>query len=140
MYPNSPNSFGSVYPKRVRRRVHAALVSLLVLAGCSFLSACGSSSDPSSTAASVRRPVHHLSRRERVELVELVGCARRHGIDLPEPNSEGKVSTKGVDLKSPQHKAELNACFHKVVGKASREEAARREAEHEEANSGSFSG
>lgn len=145
MFPNSPNSSGSVYPKRVRPRVHAAFVPPLVLAGCLALSACGSSSSDPSTAASVRRPVHHLSHRERAELVELVGCARHHGIALPEPNAEGKVSTKGLNLKSPRHKAALDACFHKVVTKASREEAAikraeGREAEREGAHSGSFPG
>lgn len=77
------------------------------------LSACGSTVDPRAQAAAREAKLYH---QQHVELLALVNCAHRHGINLPPPTPTNKVSTRGVNLKSPQRKAALSACYHKVVG------------------------
>lgn len=124
MHPNSPSSSGSAHPTSVRRRGHAAFVPLLALAGCFFLSACGGSSSDPSTAAAVHTPVHHLSRRERAELVEMVKCARHHGIHLPEPNSEGQVLISRSYLADARRKATIYRCLDAAARETKRKERA----------------
>ncbi len=113
---------GSPTSQDTERRPHGgrypALASLLFALACTGLAACGSTSNPV-TQASAREA--KLARQEHSELVELVDCARRHGIHLPPPTAANKVITRGVNLKSRRRKAALSACYHTVIGKAAKE-------------------
>ncbi len=97
-------------------------MSLLALA-IPTLSACGSSTNPAAQAAAHEAK---LARQERTELVELVSCAHRHGIPLPPPTPDGKILTRGVNLRSPARKAALSNCYRAVVSKATRLQEAER--------------
>ena len=59
--------------------------------------------------------------REHEQLVEVVSCARRHGIDLPEPNAHNQVNPRGVNIKGHRREVAMSDCFHKVVSKAAAE-------------------
>jgi hypothetical protein len=88
---------------------------------CLGLTACGGSSGQPPAAAAAAQNVQAY-KQQRTELLELVSCARRHGIDLPEPTPQNKVNLRGVNLKSPRRKAELTACYKEVVKKTERAE------------------
>jgi|SRR5579871_2919077 len=59
---------------------------------------------------------------EREQLMEIVGCARRHGIDLPEPNAHNRINTRGVKLRGHDRIAALNACVRQVASSAAAQE------------------
>lgn len=127
MSHRSTTSHGETPTRRVTRAAHAAIVLPLVVFSCLTSTACGGSSATSATAASAREV--RAYNQQRAELLELVSCARRHGINLSGPTAQLKVSTRGVDLRSPRRKAALNDCFHKVVNRATRK--AKREAQEQ---------
>lgn len=81
-------------------------IRTLVLLASIGLGGCGSSSTATRQA--------QLAQREHAQLLELVSCARRHGIPLPPPvgNTE---STRGVNLKGHRRKAVINACYQKAI-------------------------
>jgi hypothetical protein len=99
------------------------VVLLAIACACLGLSACGSTSDPvKETAARDAR----LASDQHAEAMDLVNCAHRHGIDLPEPDAQDKISTRGVNLEGPRRKAAINTCYHKAVATAERVYAAER--------------
>jgi hypothetical protein len=73
---------------------------------------------PSAEAAQSSAQSAAAVQGEHERLIEVVSCARRHGIDLPEPNSHNQVSTRGVNMKGHRREAAMSDCFHKVVSKA----------------------
>ena len=94
-----------------------SVVLLLVALACFALNACASTPDPAKQASAQEA---RLVAQEHAEALELVSCARTHGIDLPEPTASNKVSTQGVNLKSQRRKVALSACYQKVVSKAAK--------------------
>lgn len=54
-------------------------------------------------------------------MVEVVACARRHGIHLPEPDSHNNVNTRGAHVQRPRNKAALNACARQAAAKSEAE-------------------
>jgi hypothetical protein len=117
--PVHPRSTPAQLATPVRVRVRRATTSLLlVLLACTVLSACASTVNPVKQASA--REVR-LAGQEHAELLELVSCARAHGIDLPEPTASNKISTRGVNLKGRRRKAALNACYQHAVSKAKKE-------------------
>jgi pyruvate/2-oxoglutarate dehydrogenase complex dihydrolipoamide acyltransferase (E2) component len=99
------------------------IVLLLISCAGLGLTACGSSQSPAAAAAARS---NKLYQQQRAEALELVSCARQHGIHLPEPDARNNVSTRGVNLKGHRRKATINTCYHKVVNKAAKAQ----EAEH----------
>jgi hypothetical protein len=105
-----------------RTRAGAAALALIACA-CLALSACSESSSPSATAAPSRQETAAY-RQQRAQLLELISCARRRGIRLPPPTSANKIDTRGVNLRG-HRRAELGACYQKVVHKAERQQEAK---------------
>lgn len=106
-----------------RHRFHhrAALTALLILALASCgLTACGSSSGP---AGQARALSPQEAAKRRAGIVELLSCARRHGIHLPPPTEAG-VNVSGV--KGRRNEEAMSACYQKVLKKSQREERAER--------------
>lgn len=99
-----------------------ALLALL-LPACFGLVACGSSTSAQNAPtereaaeqASAQRAA--LFQQERQGVVELVACARRHGIYLPEPDAHNNVNTRGAHVRAPHNKAILNACARQATRK-----------------------
>ncbi len=93
------------------------------------LTACAGSSGRSSAEAAAAEQNAKIYRRQRSEALELVDCAHRHGIPLPQPDPKTNgVSTVGINLKSHRRKEALSNCYHGVVRKAERVQAAERQA------------
>jgi hypothetical protein len=120
------NDKGNVLPDRSRTcqrstcanrtagRRRAPIALLLVALACLGLTACSSSSDPSAAAAPSAREARAYD-ANRIEARQFVSCARRHRIDLPEPDVQNRVKIPKVDLKDPRSKATIDACFQKAV-------------------------
>jgi hypothetical protein len=53
--------------------------------------------------------------QERQHLVEIVACARKHGVHLPEPDSHNNIKPGRVG-KTAHGRAVLNTCVRSVVG------------------------
>jgi hypothetical protein len=87
-------------------------VALLLAISCLGLTACGSASDPAKRVATRKARIAY---DQHLELLDFVSCARLHGIDLPEPNAQNRVTTLGVNLKSRRRKTAVNVCYHKAV-------------------------
>lgn len=61
--------------------------------------------------------------RERAQLMEVVHCARRHGIHLPDPNTHtNNINTHGLHINSRHNKAIISACFTHVIANATKEQ------------------
>jgi hypothetical protein len=56
--------------------------------------------------------------QERKRLMEVVSCARRHGVHLPEPDAHNNINTRGLHLEKGHNKTVMNICFHNVVSQA----------------------
>jgi pyruvate/2-oxoglutarate dehydrogenase complex dihydrolipoamide acyltransferase (E2) component len=134
MFSTHANLTATAGTHNARRRGLAIFASLSIAIGCLGLSACGDSSGGSSspkansanahtatstttaqaptTDPSTKTPASPASQKEVAAIKALVGCLRRHGIPLPEPEASGHVDTQGIDLNSPRYKAALVACLH----------------------------
>lgn len=130
MQPSGPTSH-KAHPFFVASGARATGALLLILLTGLGLAACGSSGQPSAEAAATRQNAK-IYKQQRAEALELVSCARQHGINLPEPDAKNSVSTRGVNLKGRRRKAAINTCYHKVVTKAEKVQAAERAAEEAE--------
>jgi hypothetical protein len=106
-------------PARQPNHSAQATIALLLLTfACLGLTACGSSQSPVSVAAARS---NKLYRQERDEALDLVNCARGHGIPLPAPNSKNAISTVGINLNGHRRKAALSFCYQKASEKAAKE-------------------
>jgi hypothetical protein len=115
------------WSRLVENRGRAAATLLLLAPACLGLLACGSSSSaesPSGEPSSVRvasanaHPSAAARRHELAKVRDLLRCARRHGLDIPEPSASGHVDTRRVDLKSARSRATLASCYRVIEGKA----------------------
>ena len=93
--------------RRSRRTAAVALSALAVVGG---LAACGGSSSTSTSGAS-----QGTGLQQRVAaLTQFAGCARAHGIPVPDPNSQGDISgseqLRQQYENTPQGQATLKAC------------------------------
>ena len=127
MPPRSPAPYPDSRLRRASREARPTLALFALAFACLGLTACSGSSGGPPQARGPSPQEVETYKRQRAELVELVSCARRHGINLPPPTANNKISTRGVNLKSPRRKAAINACYQKVVQKASAEERERAE-------------
>lgn len=59
---------------------------------------------------------------ERQHVMQVVSCARRHGLNLPDPDSHNDINTRGLHLNNPHNKRVMNNCFHDVLVSVSREQ------------------
>src|SRR6516164_5839404 len=94
----------------MRRSRRTAAVALSALAAVVGLTACGGSSSTHTSGTS-----QGTGQQQRVAaLTQFAGCARAHGIPVPDPNSQGDIS--GSDQlrqqyeNTPQGQATLKAC------------------------------
>ena len=102
--PNRPE--GAV----MRRSRRTAAVALSTLAAAGGLTACGGSSSTNTSGTSQGTG----QQRAVAALTQFAGCARAHGIPVPDPNSLGQISGS-LQLKqqyqnTPQGQAALKAC------------------------------
>ena len=93
--------------RRSRRTAAVALSALAVVGG---LAACGGSSSTSTSGAS-----QGTGLQQRVAaLTQFAGCARAHGVPVPDPNSQGEISgseqLRQQYQNTPQGRATLRAC------------------------------
>jgi len=94
----------------MRRSRRTAAVALSALAAAGGLTACGGSSSTRTSGTS-----RATGQQQRIAaLTQFAGCARAHGIPVPDPNSQGEISD-GQQLKqqyvnTPQGQATLKAC------------------------------
>lgn len=119
---------------RHRLHLHTALIALTLALPTCTLTACGSSSNstpPSSQARSLT-PQQAAVRREA--LLEMVACARRHGIHLP-PATEQGVNVSGV--KGHRNEQAMGHCYHKALKRVARREKAEQAEQAESAEQGS---
>jgi hypothetical protein len=105
-----------------QHRTMAIALLILALASCS-LTACSSSSNSASQARSASPQEIAIQKRRDAGILELVSCARRHGIHLPPPTAAG-VNVSGV--KGRRREEAVSACYHKVLKKSEREAQAER--------------
>ncbi|HEX5852802.1 MAG TPA: hypothetical protein VFY36_06900 [Solirubrobacteraceae bacterium] len=121
--------------------LRAALVSAIVLLIASFsLAACGDSSSGSSSSSSTssstasaatsattpapsspataKSPSDADTSRKRAAfnraLIKFAACLRKHGIDIPPPDTSGKgplFNTKGLNTSSPKFTAARDKCL-----------------------------
>jgi hypothetical protein len=105
------------------RTIAAIALLILALASCS-LTAC-SSSDPASQARSLSPQEVAVQKKQYAGVLEIVSCARRHGIHLPPPTAAG-VNVSGV--KGRRNEEAVSACYQKVIKKAARQARAERAA------------
>lgn len=63
-----------------------------------------------------------IFQQQRERLIEIVACARRHGIHLPEPDAHNNVNTRGANIRTPRNKATINACARQAAGTSEEEE------------------
>jgi hypothetical protein len=85
-------------------------VALSALAAAGGLTACGGGSSTSTSGAS-----QGTAQQQRVAaLTQFAGCARAHGIPVPDPNSQGQISgseqLRQQYQNTPQGQATLKAC------------------------------
>jgi hypothetical protein len=85
-------------------------VALSALAAAGGLTACGGSSSTHTSATG-----QGTGQQQRIAaLTQFAGCARAHGIPVPDPNSQGDISgaqqLKQQYLNTPQGQAALKAC------------------------------
>jgi hypothetical protein len=85
-------------------------VALSALAAAGGLAACGGSSRTNTSATG-----QGTGQQQRIEaLTQFAGCARAHGIPVPDPNSQGQISgsqqLKQQYENTPQGQAALKAC------------------------------
>lgn len=103
----TPNRTGGPVMRRSRR---TAAVALSALAAAGGLTACGggSSTNPSGTSQGTGQ------HRAVAALTQFAGCARAHGIPVPDPNSQGQISgsqqLKQQYQNTPQGQAAPKAC------------------------------
>src|SRR5215471_2885101 len=96
-----------IYMRRSRR---TAAVALSALAATGGLTACGGSSSTSTSGTS-----QGTGQQQRIAaLTQFAGCARAHGVPVPDPNSQGQIAG-GDRLRqqyqnTPQGQATLRAC------------------------------
>ena len=96
-----------IYMRRSRK---TAAVALSALAAAGGLAACGGSSSTHTSGAS-----QGTGQEQRVAaLTQFAGCARAHGIPVPDPNSQGQISgsqqLQQQYQNTPQGQATLKAC------------------------------
>jgi len=94
----------------MRRSRRTAAVALSALAAAGGLTACGGSSSTHTSAVS-----QGTGQPKRVAaLTQFAGCARAHGIPVPDPNSQGEIpggqQLKQKYVNTPQGQAALKAC------------------------------
>jgi hypothetical protein len=94
----------------MRRSRRTAVVALSALAAAGGVTACGSNS---STHTSGTSP--GTGQQQRIAaLTQFAGCARAHGIPVPDPNSQGEISgseqLRQQYQNTPQGQATLRAC------------------------------
>jgi len=94
----------------MRRSRRTAAVALSALAAAGGLTACGGSSSTSTSGAS-----QGTGQQQRVAaLTQFAGCARAHGVPVPDPNSQGQIAgaqqLKQQYVNTPQGQAALKAC------------------------------
>ena len=94
----------------MRRSRRTAAVALSALAAAGGLTACGGSSSRHTSAVS-----QGTGQQQRVAaLTQFAGCARAHGIPVPDPDSQGQISgaeqLKQQYVNTPQGQATLKAC------------------------------
>ena len=94
----------------MRRSRRTAAVALSALAAAGGLTACGGSSSTRTAGTG-----QGTGQRQRIEaLTKFAGCARVHGIPVPDPNSQGEISgSQQLQLQyqnTPQGQATLKAC------------------------------
>lgn len=63
-------------------------------------------------------------KHEHAELVDLVACAREHGVDVPEPNAHNKILPRGIDTHNAHFKEVSEICLSKI-GEQERAEASK---------------
>ena len=85
-------------------------MALSALAAAAGLAACGGSSSTHTSATS-----QGTGQQQRVAaLTQFAGCARAHGIPVPDPNSQGQISgsqqLQAQYQNTPQGQATLKAC------------------------------
>jgi hypothetical protein len=119
----SPTCQRNARTRHAGRGSRAPVALLLVSLVCLGLTACSSSSDPSASAAPSAQEVRAYD-ANREEARQFVSCARRHGIDLPEPDAQNRVKIPKATAKDPRHKTTLNACFHRAVSQGEKEASA----------------
>lgn len=105
------------YLTQRRTAAIALLVGALTSGG---LTACGSSSDPSGTTQARTLSPQQAAIRQ-AGIVEIMACARRHGIHLPPPTAAG-VNVSGV--KGRHNEVVMSVCYHNAVKKAESKERA----------------
>ena len=94
----------------MRRSRRTAAVALSALAAAGGLAACGGSSSSSTSGTS-----QGTGQQQRIAaLTQFAGCARAHGVPVPDPNSQGQIAG-GDRLRqqyqnTPQGQATLRAC------------------------------
>ena|ERR1700722_12245709 len=97
-----------------QHRTTAIVLLILTLASCS-LTAC-SSSAPQARSLS---PQEVASQKKRdAGILEIVSCARHHGVRLPPPTAAG-VNVSAV--KGRRREEAVSACYQKVLKKAARQ-------------------
>jgi hypothetical protein len=85
-------------------------VALSALAAAGGVAACGGTSSTHTSGAS-----QGTGQQQRVAaLTQFAGCARAHGIPVPDPNSQGQISgseqLRQQYVNTPQGQAALKAC------------------------------
>jgi hypothetical protein len=85
-------------------------VALSALAAAGGVTACGGSSSSNTSGSSQRTG----QQRAVAALTQFAGCARAHGIPVPDPNSQGEIAgseqLKQQYLNTPQGQAAMKAC------------------------------
>ncbi len=92
-----------------------ALALTLALASCT-LTACGSSAGSTPPAQAPQLTPQQAAARH-LAVVEMVNCARRHGIHLP-PATEQGVNVSGV--KGHRNEVAMGHCYHNALKQAAR--------------------
>jgi hypothetical protein len=105
-----------------QHRTTAIVLLIVALASCS-LTACSSSSDPATQARPLSPQQVAIQKRRDAGILEIVSCARRHGIRLPPPTAAG-VNVSGV--KGRSREAAVSTCYQQALKKAARQEQAER--------------
>jgi len=105
--PETPNRTEGAVMRRSRR---TAAVALSALAAAGGLTACGGSSSTHTAGTS-----QGTGQQQRIAaLTQFAGCARAHGIPVPDPNSQGEISgSQQLEQQyqnTPQGQAALKAC------------------------------
>ncbi len=86
--------------------------------------------EPAAGQAQTGRSQGTAFKQEHERLVEVVACARRHGIHLPEPDAHNNINTRGA-LGTRHEKNAMKACVRAAVNAS-----AERQAQAQEQQSG----